>query len=209
MQALFFEAYPNAMDPKFNKDTGLIPAIIQHAITGQVLMLRQMNEKALKKTMKSKVLSTFDSTKEKQVSKTGDPASRLMVTNIHEDCTGESLLIQVIPTSNVNCQNGAYSCFGRRAPKGYIHQLQALIHSRIEKPEKRTKISRLLARGLNKVAQKVGEETTELIIEAKDDDDKLFINEAADLMLHFTMLLALKGKNFEDVERVLMRRKYQ
>ena len=193
------------MNPDFKKGDGLIPAVIQDDRTKDVLMLGYMNAEAFDKT-KSKGLVTFYSrSKERLWTKGETSGNHLKFVSAKLDCDRDTLLVQVIPTGSV-CHQGTDTCFGNSKAKGFIYDLEATIKERKENPQDSSYTTSLFKKGINKIAQKVGEEAVELVIEAKDDNDELFKNEAADLMYHF--LILLKAKNFElkDIEEVLKSR---
>jgi len=193
------------MNPDFKKSDGLIPAVIQDDRTKEVLMLGYMNEEALAKT-KSEGLVTFYSRSKKRLWTKGETSgNHLKFVSAKLDCDRDTLLIQAIPVGPV-CHQGTDTCFGDSDAKGFIYNLEATIKDRKENPLEGSYTTSLFEKGINKIAQKVGEEAVELVIEAKDDNDELFKNEAADLMYHF--LILLKAKNFElkDIEEVLKSR---
>lgn len=193
------------MEVDFNKGDGLVPVIIQDSINLEVLMLGYMNEEALEKTKKEGRVTFFSRSKNRLWTKGETSGNFLNVVNIEIDCDNDSLLIFCKP-EGVVCHTGSKSCFKKGATKGFMYELEDLISEKIDTDEDGSYTNELYKRGMNKVAQKVGEEAVELVIEAKDDNDELFINEAADLMYHY--LILLKAKNFElkDVEAVLKER---
>lgn len=195
------------MSINFNKSGGLIPAIIQHVNTLQVLMLGYMNEEALEKTKTEGKVTFFSRSQNRLWTKGETSGNFLIVREIIEDCDSDALLIKVIP-QGPTCHTGATSCFGEETPKGFIYELENVIEQRITDKAENSYTSKLFNSGVNKVAQKVGEEAVELVIEAKDNNIDLFKNEAADLLYHFLILLKTKELKLEDIESVLkVRRK--
>jgi phosphoribosyl-ATP pyrophosphohydrolase/phosphoribosyl-AMP cyclohydrolase len=189
----------------FTKDNGLVPVIIQDAISAQVLMLGYMNEEALEKTKSEKRVTFFSRTKNRLWTKGETSGNFLNVVDLQIDCDQDTILIKanaVGPT----CHTGSVSCFGEESSKGFLYKLEATISDRIDSDDPDSYTNKLYKRGINKVAQKVGEEAVELVIEAKDQNDELFLNEAADLMYHYLILLKAKGKTLEDVEAILQSR---
>ena len=186
----------------FQKSDGLIPVIIQNADTLQVLMLGYMNEEAYQKTTKEKRVTFYSRSKKRLWTKGESSGNFLEVKNIKIDCDKDTLLIKALP-SGPTCHTGATSCFQEETAKGFLYKLENTISERIDSNDKHSYTNKLFRRGINKVAQKVGEEAVELVIEAKDNDANLFKNEAADLMYHFLILLKAKGFRLEEIEAVL------
>lgn len=184
---------------------GLIPAIIQDTNTRTVLMLGFMNEAALQKTLAEKRVTFFSRSRQRLWTKGETSGNFLHVISCVLDCDQDTVLIRVQPTGPV-CHTGAATCFSEENNHSGFRFLEAVIQDRKNNPRSNSYTSQLLAAGINKVAQKVGEEAVELIIEAKDDNTALFLNEAADLLYHYLVLLALKGHRLEDVEHVLRKR---
>ena len=193
------------MKINFEKGNGLVPAIIQQVNTGQVLMVGYMNEEALEKTKAEKKVTFFGRTKNRLWTKGETSGNFLKVVNWTVDCDRDSILIQVLPIGPT-CHTGSYSCFGKKADQGFLYELEETIKDRIENGPETSYTNELHKKGINKIAQKVGEEAVELIIEAKDNNDELFKNEAADLMYHFILLLKAKGMCLGDIEKVLHNR---
>lgn len=196
------------MELDFDKQNGLIPAIIQDARSQKVLMLGYMNQEALEKTQTEGRVTFFSRSKGRLWTKGETSGNFLEVVEMKEDCDRDTLLIKVNPIGPV-CHTGADTCFDEKNPKGsvdFIHKLAETIKDRKENPSERSYTSKLFARGINKVAQKVGEEAVELVIEAKDDDKELFLNEAADLLYHTLVLLEAKGHSIYEVMEVLEER---
>ncbi|SHH28830.1 phosphoribosyl-ATP pyrophosphatase /phosphoribosyl-AMP cyclohydrolase [Chryseobacterium oranimense] len=189
----------------FNKNNGLVPVIIQDSRTQQVLMLGYMNEEAFEKTEKDGIVTFFSRSKNRLWIKGEESGNFLTVKNISIDCDQDTILIQAVPTNTV-CHTGSFSCFGEKETKGFLYELEAKISERIDKKTEDSYTYSLYQRGINKMAQKVGEEAVELVIEAKDSNDDLFKNEAADLMYHFLILLKAKGFSMEDIEQILLSR---
>ena len=194
----------------FKKLDGLIPAIIQDARTSRVLMLGFMNSEALGKTKKEGRVTFYSRTKSRLWTKGEESGNFLQVVDIQEDCDRDTLLIKVNPAGPV-CHTGQDTCFNEvntpeQNPIAFLAQLQELIHLRKKEMPEGSYTTSLFQEGINKIAQKVGEEAVELLIEAKDDNDSLFLNEAADLTYHLLVLLAARGKDIKDVVSVLEQR---
>jgi len=189
----------------FDKNNGLVPVIIQDNTTVQVLMLGYMNEEAFEKTKKEGIVTFFSRSKNRLWTKGEESGNFLTVKSIQIDCDNDTVLIKVIPKNTV-CHTGSFSCFGERENKGFLYQLEDTISNRIEEKVEGSYTYSLYQKGINKVAQKVGEEAVELVIEAKDNNADLFKNEAADLLYHFLILLKTKGFSMANIEAVLMER---
>ena len=196
----------------FQKLDGLIPAIIQDASTSTVLMLGFMNAEALEKTRKEGKVTFFSRTKNRLWTKGEESGNFLHVVEILEDCDKDTLLIKAKP-AGPTCHTGSDTCFNetntlsRKASKiDFIAELQQLIHTRKEEMPEGSYTTSLFEEGINKIAQKVGEEAVELVIESKDNNDELFLNEAADLLYHLLVLLTAKKKDISDVVSVLEQR---
>lgn len=189
----------------FNKGNGLVPVIIQDITNLQVLMLGFMNEEAYNKTVLEQKVSFFSRTKNRLWTKGETSGNFLLVKNIQVDCDNDTLLIQVNAQGNT-CHTGLVSCFNTKTSKGFLYELEQTIHKRISDNIETSYTNQLYKRGINKVAQKVGEEAIELVIEAKDENLDLFKNEAADLLYHFLILLRAKELTLEQVETVLKER---
>jgi len=183
----------------------LIPAIIQHAQTNQVLMLGYMNEESLAKTKAEGKVTFFSRSKQRLWTKGETSGNFLNVVSIQEDCDNDTYLIKVIPEGNT-CHKGTYTCFGEKEPAGFLYELQGVIQSRKETPDASSYTSSLFKEGTKKMAQKVGEETTEVILEAMDGKKDLLIEESSDLIYHFPVLPADQDFKLEDVEAKLMER---
>jgi phosphoribosyl-AMP cyclohydrolase / phosphoribosyl-ATP pyrophosphohydrolase len=189
----------------FSKGNGLVPVVIQDNNTLQVLMVGYMNEEALMKTARDKRVTFFSRSKNRLWTKGETSGNFLNVVEILSDCDSDSILIKVDPAGPA-CHTGSTSCFGEETPKGFINKLEQIINQRIEENAPDSYTNKLFKRGINKVAQKVGEEAVELIIEAKDNNIELFKNEAADLLYHLLILLKAKGVRLQNVEEVLQKR---
>lgn len=189
----------------FNKGNGLVPVVIQDNGTLQVLMVGYMNKEALEKTGNEKIVTFFSRSKNRLWTKGETSGNYLYVEEILTDCDNDSILIRVNPVGPV-CHTGSTSCFGEETAKGFIYNLEQVINQRIDDDATNSYTNKLYKKGLNKVAQKVGEEAVELIIEAKDNDLELFKNEAADLIYHLLILLKAKTINLESIEEVLQKR---
>jgi len=191
------------MKINFQKDkNGLVPVIIQNNKTLQVLMLGYMNEKAFLKTQKERRVTFFSRSKNRLWTKGEESGNFLNVNEMQIDCDNDTVLIKATPIGPT-CHTGSTSCFGEETAKGFVYELEETISQRIDENDESSYTNQLFRRGINKVAQKVGEEAVELVIEAKDDNENLFKNEAADLMYHYLILLKAKGFKLKDVENVL------
>lgn len=189
----------------FSKGNGLIPAVIQDNNTLQVLMVGFMNEEALRKTENEDKVTFFSRSRNRLWTKGETSGNYLFVKEITTDCDNDTLLIKVNPAGPV-CHMGSTSCFGEETAKGFLFQLEQIINQRIDDNIQDSYTNKIYRQGINKVAQKVGEEAVELIIEAKDDNIELFKNEAADLLYHFLILLKAKNIKLTDVEKILQDR---
>ncbi len=190
------------MNIDFKKSGGLVPVIVQHANTLQVLMLGYMNEEALDKTRREGKVTFYSRSKNRLWTKGETSGNYLFVEEISVDCDNDTLLIKAFPAGPV-CHTGAASCFNVQTSKGFLYDLEQIINQRIAENAEDSYTNRLYQKGINKVAQKVGEEAVELVIEAKDNNADLFKNEAADLLYHFLVLLRTKEFCLEDIEEVL------
>jgi phosphoribosyl-AMP cyclohydrolase / phosphoribosyl-ATP pyrophosphohydrolase len=193
------------MNIKFNETTGLVPAIIQDFRTLRVLMLGYMNEEAFLKTQSEGRVTFFSRSKNRLWTKGETSGNFLIVKDIITDCDNDAILIKAEP-QGPTCHTGSTSCFKEETSKGFLYKLEQTVAQRIDENAENSYTNKLLKSGINKIAQKVGEEAVELVIEAKDNDDELFKNEAADLLYHFLILLKAKRMKLEDVEEVLFRR---
>ncbi len=186
---------------------GLVPAIVQDAQTKTVLMLGYMNEEALAKTQETQKVTFFSRSKNRLWTKGEESGHFLELVSLSADCDQDTLLIQANP-KGPTCHLGTDSCWGEsnRPNYGFLSALEKVIEDRKNKPTEKSYVASLLAKGINKVAQKVGEEAVETVIEAKDNDANLFLNESADLLFHLLILLQAKGFSLHDVVDVLENR---
>jgi phosphoribosyl-AMP cyclohydrolase / phosphoribosyl-ATP pyrophosphohydrolase len=185
---------------------GLVPAIIQDAETSVVLMLGFMNEAALQKTQELQKVTFFSRSKQRLWTKGEESGNFLMLKEIKIDCDNDTLLIKAAPIGPV-CHTGADTCWNEiNENNNFLAMLEKIIIDRKNNPSEKSYTSSLFAGGINKIAQKVGEEAVELVIEAKDDNKKLFLGEAADLLFHYLILLKAKGFALNDVMEVLKAR---
>jgi len=189
----------------FKKSNGLIPCVVQDERTLNVLMLGYMNEEALQKTIANKRLTFFSRTKQRLWTKGETSGNYLNLVSIDQDCDNDTLLIKVLPQGPA-CHTGTGTCFGKANEINGIPFLEKIIQDRKKNPKPGSYTNTLLDSGINKIAQKVGEEAVELVIEAKDDNKDLFLNEAADLMYHYLVLLTAKGHKLDEVVSVLKQR---
>lgn len=190
----------------FKKVNGLMPCVIQDDDTNKVLMLGFMNEEALQKTIEEERVTFFSRTKNQLWTKGETSGNFLNVKSISSDCDKDTLLIKVNPVGEV-CHTGSDTCFDElNEGDTFLFHLEKVIQDRKNNPSEKSYTSSLFQKGINKVAQKVGEEAVELVIEAKDENDDLFLGEAADLMYHYLVLLTAKGKTMNDVISILKAR---
>ncbi len=190
----------------YKKLNGLIPAIIQDAKTNKVLMLGFMNEAALEKTQAEGKVTFFSRTKNRLWTKGETSGNFLQVVDIQSDCDDDTLLIKVNPVGEV-CHTGSDTCFQEvNRDDSFLYELERIILDRKNNPSKVSYTASLFKKGINAIAQKVGEEAIEVVIEAKDDNRDLFLNEAADLLYHLEVLLAAKAVRLEEVVEVLRHR---
>jgi len=185
---------------------GLVPAIVQDAETDKILMLGFMSREAVEITEKSGQVTFFSRSRGKIWTKGETSGNFLTVKNILLDCDKDTLLIKANPAGAV-CHTGADTCFDEKNEnENFLYELEKVIQNRKQNPSENSYTSKLFARGINKIAQKVGEEAIELVIEAKDDNEELFKNEAADLLFHYLILLQAKNVNLRDVVQILEER---
>jgi len=191
----------------FEKVDGMVPAIVQDAFTKEVLMLGYMNSEALSATLETGKVTFFSRTKQRLWTKGESSGNFLLLKDIELDCDQDTLLIKVEPRGPV-CHTGADTCFGgsNHSQTAFIDKLRDIIKDRKNNPTDKSYTASLFAKGINKVAQKVGEEAVEIVIEAKDDNKELFLGEAADLLYHYLVLLEAKGYELDEVMQVLMDR---
>lgn len=193
------------MNIDFSKGNGLVPVVVQDSATLQVLMLGYMNEEAFEKSISEQKVTFFSRTKNRLWTKGETSGHCLWIKDIRVDCDHDTLLIKATP-QGPTCHKGTRSCFNEETSKGFVYQLQGTIAERIDGNHEGSYTNKLFKQGINKVAQKVGEEAVELVIEAKDNDSERFKNEAADLLYHYLILLKTKGVTFEEIEAVLAER---
>lgn len=195
------------MKPDFSKSPeGLIPAVIQDTTTNVILMLGYMNAEAFQKTQNEKRVTFFSRSKNRLWTKGEESGNFLDVESILLDCDNDTILIKAKPVGPV-CHTGADTCFNEKnVPADFLAQLEKVITDRKNNPTDKSYVASLFQKGINKIAQKVGEEAVELVIEAKDNDGKLFKDEAADLLFHYLILLSAKGYSLNDIKEVLKAR---
>lgn len=191
----------------FGKMDGLVPAIVQDALTGKILMQGYMNEEALEKTKETGMVTFFSRSKNRLWTKGETSGNFMELVSILVDCDGDAFLIKANPKGPV-CHTGSDTCFDEfnDSKTGFIDQLRAIIKDRKNNPSEKSYTASLFAKGINKIAQKVGEEAVEIVIEAKDDNKELFLGEAADLLFHYLILLEAKGYELDEVMQVLIDR---
>lgn len=193
-------------DINFSKMGGLVPAIVQDFQTMKVLMQGFMNVEAFEKTIEEQKVTFYSRTKERLWTKGEESGNFMEVKEVLLDCDQDSLLIKVNPTGPV-CHKGDDTCWQEiNQERNFLYKLESVLRSRETADPSTSYTASLFAKGINKVAQKLGEEAVELIIEAKDANEDLFLNEAADLMYHYLVLLIYKGYNLKDIEKVLIER---
>ena len=196
------------MTPDFSKDTnGLLPAIVQDAQTGKVLMLGYMNEESLAKTKELNKVTFFSRSKNRLWTKGEESGNFLEVVDIKLDCDNDAFLIKAKPVGPV-CHTGNDTCWFEKNKDefSFLHYLENIIQDRKQHPRDNSYTNLLFNKGLNKIAQKVGEEAVEIVIEAKDNNDELFKGEAADLLFHLLVLFAEKNISLNEVLAVLKER---
>ena len=190
----------------FNKNQdGLVPAIIQDFTTRQVLMLGYMNEEAYNKTVETGKVTFFSRTKKRLWTKGEESGNFLNLISIKNDCDNDTLLIKVNP-AGPTCHKGSDTCWDEtnESSFGFLSELESVITSRrVNADSQNSYVASLFEKGINKIAQKVGEEAVEIVIEAKDNDDNLFLNEGADLLFHYLILLQAKGFTLKDIVKIL------
>ena len=194
------------MEIDFSKDKdGLVPAIVQDAITKNVLMLGYMNKEAYRKTLDTKKVTFYSRSKQRLWTKGEESGNFLNLIDLKVDCDNDALLVSVSP-QGPTCHKGTDTCWGEKNQPnfGFISSLENVIFERKNDPEnEKSYVASLFRGGINKIAQKVGEEAVEVVIEAKDENDDLFLNESADLLFHYLILLQQKGYSLKDVVKVL------
>ena len=189
----------------FSKGDGLVPAIVQDATTQKVLMLGYMNKEAYEVTNQTGKVTFFSRSKNRLWTKGEESGNHLHLVSIKNDCDNDALLVLVDPVGPT-CHKGTGNCWGEENQENvlsFLNQLESIIESRKNADSEKSYVKSLLDSGINKVAQKVGEEAVEVIIEAKDDNKELFLNESADLLFHYLVLLQAKGYKLEDVVKIL------
>ena len=195
-------------EPDFMKAVdGLLPAIIQDYHTGKVLMQGYMNKESFQRTLDEKVVWFYSRSKQRLWKKGETSGNELQVSSVKLDCDSDCILIQVNPLGPV-CHTGADTCFNEANTISYdwIKHLESIIDQRKKSRDSKSYVASLFAKGINKIAQKVGEEAVEVVIEAKDDNEELFLNESADLLFHYLILLKAKGYKLSDVLEILRSR---
>src|SRR5690554_4332804 len=191
----------------FAKVGGLVPTIVQDAFSKEVLMLGYVNEEALEKTIETGKVTFYSRTKQRLWTKGESSGNFLILKDIKLDSNHDTQLTTAEPVGPV-CHRGTGTCFGEKnkSKTAFIDKLRATIKDRKQNPSDKSYTASLFAKGINKVAQKVGEEAVEIVIEAKDDNKELFLGEAADLLYHYLVLLEAKDYELEEVMAVLMER---
>lgn len=193
------------MNIDFEKGSGLVPAIIQDSTNLQVLMLGYMNEESLNKTQETKKVHFYSRSRKRLWMKGESSKNILMVDDIYFDCDLDTILIKAMPAGPV-CHNGDVSCFKNDSAHGFIYQLEKIINERSKSySNEKSYTKSLLESGTKKIAQKIGEEATEVILEI-DGSKELLMNEFADLMFHMLVLLKSKDISFQSIEEVLLNR---
>jgi len=190
---------------KINYDkNGLVPAIIQDADTKNVLMLGYMNQQSYEKTLQTKLVTFYSRSRQELWTKGETSGNYLHLVSIENDCDSDALLVKVHP-QGPTCHLGTDTCWGKQNEQdyGFLTLLENVITQRKQNLDEKSYTASLFQKGINKIAQKVGEEAVELVIEAKDDNDDLFLNEAADLLFHYLVLLQAKNYKLDDVVNVL------
>lgn len=192
------------MNIKFDDNSGLVPAIIQDVNTKNVLMLGYMNLEAYKKTVETNLVTFYSRSKKRLWTKGEESGNYLNLVSITNDCDSDTLLIKVSP-KGPTCHKGTDTCWGEvnEQTYGFLTDLESVIKNRKEGSATDSYVSSLFSKGINKIAQKVGEEAVEVVIEAKDSNDNLFLNESADLLFHYLILLQAKGYRLADIVNVL------
>ena len=201
-----FKDLTNQID--FNKGDGLVPAIIQDVKTQKVLMLGYMNKEAYEQTINSGKVTFFSRSKQRLWTKGEESGNFLLLKDLSLDCDNDTLLIKVDPVGPV-CHKGTDTCWNENNNESsidFLLQLQQVITERKKNQSEKSYTASLFQKGINKIAQKVGEEAVELVIEAKDNNEELFMGEAADLMFHYLVLLSAKGYSLEQVVALLKQR---
>ncbi|HRG00336.1 MAG: bifunctional phosphoribosyl-AMP cyclohydrolase/phosphoribosyl-ATP diphosphatase HisIE [Bacteroidia bacterium] len=195
------------MNPDFTKSSdGLIPVIVQDNITNVVLMLGYMNQEAFDKTQQEKHVTFFSRSKNRLWTKGEESGNFLNVNSLLIDCDNDTILIKATPLGPT-CHTGADTCFNEKnVSTNFLTELETIIRDRKNNPTDKSYTASLFVKGINKIAQKVGEEAVEVVIEAKDNNDDLFKGEAADLLFHYLILLQAKNFTLSDIIHVLKSR---
>ena len=196
------------MTINFNKHPdGLVPAIVQDASTKRVLMLGYMNQEAVNATQEKQQVTFYSRSKKRLWTKGEESGHFLQLVDMAVDCDQDTLLIQANPVGP-SCHTGDDTCWGEdnTSSYGFLTALEEVINDRKNNPSDKSYVARLFAKGMNKIAQKVGEEAVETVIEAKDENSDLFLNESADLLFHLMILLQAKGHRLDDVVQILEER---
>jgi phosphoribosyl-AMP cyclohydrolase / phosphoribosyl-ATP pyrophosphohydrolase len=188
----------------FEKEKGLLPAIIQDNVSNQVLMLGYVNEEALRITLETNQVTFYSRSKNRLWTKGETSGNFFEVVSVTADCDQDSILLKVIPIGPA-CHTGSISCFNEKQ-EGFLFKLEQIIEQRKEAKDSNSYVSGLFKKGLNKIAQKVGEEGVETVIAAINESDENFMNEASDLMFHLLILLQQKGKSLDDIQNTLLKR---
>lgn len=193
------------MEIDFNKGNGLVPVVIQDAQTLEVLMLGFMNEEAFEKTKLEKKVTFFSRTRNRLWTKGQESGNFLFVTDIHSDCDNDTLLIKVNP-AGPTCHTGSRSCFSTELNQNFLFKLEQIITDRYENPQEGSYVNTLHKKGINRIAQKVGEEGVETVVAALNQTEEDLINEASDLMFHLLVLLKEKNLTLRDIAKNLEKR---
>lgn len=191
------------MELKLNEQ-GLIPVIVQDNETNKVLMLGYMNQEAFDKTLKLNKVTFYSRSKKRLWTKGEESGNYLNLISIQNDCDNDTLLVKVKP-EGATCHKGTDTCWGEENTNdlSFLNQLESIIAQRKESGDEKSYVNDLFKKGINKIAQKVGEEAVEVVIEAKDNNDELFLNESADLLFHYLILLKVKGYSLKNIVEVL------
>ncbi|WP_341655440.1 bifunctional phosphoribosyl-AMP cyclohydrolase/phosphoribosyl-ATP diphosphatase HisIE [Blattabacterium cuenoti] len=188
-----------------NFKKGLIPVIVQDSKTDKVLMLGYMNQEAYKKSIDEKKVTFYSRSKKRLWTKGEISKNYLFIKDILVDCDKDTLLIKAKPSGPI-CHKGSDTCWKEINNKNFLFCLENIISDRIKKKQENSYIYQLLKKGINRISQKLGEEAVELIIESKDNNKNLFLNESADLLFHYLILLKKKGLKIQDVINILENR---
>ncbi len=197
----------NTQEVDFTKGDGLVPVIVQDSLTHKVLMLGYMNSEALQKTLDTEKVTFYSRSKQRLWTKGESSENYLNLQEVLIDCDNDTLLVKAKP-DGPTCHTGTDTCFeeDNEGATGFLDYLTGVIQQRRTQSPDTSYTASLFAKGINKMAQKVGEEAVELVIEAKDDNEDLFLNEGADLLFHYMILLEAKGYSLKDIIKVLQGR---